>query len=78
MCVHVCVCICLSGDIIYEHKHDLRLELGSFILLSGKDGNNTEIFGVKMSPFIYCRLSQQSLLFPINNSNNNKKAPHKN
>lgn len=60
----VCVYICLSGDTIYERKHDLRLELDSFVLLSGKDSNNTEIFGVKMFPFYLLQAEPTVLIVP--------------
>lgn len=64
MCVRTCVCICLSGDIIYEHERDLRLELGSFILLSGKDGDNTAILGCQNVPLSLPQAEPTILIIP--------------
>lgn len=58
--------------VIYEQACDLRLEWDGWVLPAAKDSNSSEMFSVGMSPFIYCRRSQQPLLCPINNSNNKK------
>ena len=77
-CACVCVCV-LASPVVLFMSISMILSWSWIVSYCFRERTATALkFLVsKCSPFIYGRLSQQSLLFPINNGNNTKKRPIK-
>lgn len=54
------------------------MELGSWLLPMVKDGNNVEIFGVKMFPLYLPQAEPTVLIMPHKQRKQQQKTPHKN
>lgn len=79
MCVYVracaCTCVFASLVVLLMRIYGLMLELDSFVLLSGKDSSNTEIFRVRTFPLYLLQAEPTNLIIPHKQQQQQKSTP---